>query len=74
VQLGASLGVALYPSGGDEPDLLLRNADAAMYIAKATGSSSPRIYGEAAGDVVAVAALAPPARRHPLHPSPDRGC
>lgn len=55
LQLGASIGVALYPSGGDEPDLLLRNADAAMYIAKATGGISPRIYGEAGWDTGAAA-------------------
>ncbi|MES2529840.1 MAG: PAS-domain containing protein [Pseudomonadota bacterium] len=56
LQLGASLGVALFPTGGDEADLLLRNADAAMYIAKATGSGSPRIYGEPASGTGAAAA------------------
>lgn len=33
----ASLGVALYPEHGDNPDTLLRRADVAMYAAKKTG-------------------------------------
>jgi diguanylate cyclase (GGDEF)-like protein/PAS domain S-box-containing protein len=37
VAIGASIGVALWPEHGDEPDALLRRADVAMYVAKRTG-------------------------------------
>ena len=37
VQASASLGVALFPQDGDKSDVLLRNADLALYRAKADG-------------------------------------
>lgn len=37
VQLGASVGVALFPDHGHTPDQLLQAADRAMYTAKQTG-------------------------------------
>ncbi|MDH6157660.1 EAL domain-containing protein [Janthinobacterium sp. CG_23.4] len=37
VQVSASVGVALYPSDGEDPDSLLRHADQAMYAAKSAG-------------------------------------
>jgi diguanylate cyclase (GGDEF)-like protein len=37
LQVGASIGVALHPGAGDDPETLLRHADAAMYAAKARG-------------------------------------
>lgn len=37
VSLSASIGVALYPDGGETPDELMRNADQAMYAAKHAG-------------------------------------
>lgn len=45
MQLAASIGVALHPASGDEADLLLRRADAAMYQAKAAGSDCVRLDG-----------------------------
>lgn len=39
VRVSASIGIALYPSNGDTPRSLMRNADAAMYHAKRLGRS-----------------------------------
>ena len=44
VQVSASLGFAVYPDDGDEPELLLKNADAAMYHAKELGRNSYRAF------------------------------
>ncbi|RJQ48301.1 MAG: EAL domain-containing protein [Gammaproteobacteria bacterium] len=37
MEIGASIGIALYPEHGDEADLLMQRADAAMYEAKQNG-------------------------------------
>jgi diguanylate cyclase (GGDEF)-like protein/PAS domain S-box-containing protein len=37
VTVSASVGITVFPDDGVEPDLLLRHADQAMYIAKQTG-------------------------------------
>ena len=39
VEIGASIGIALYPADGRDADVLLKAADAAMYSAKQIGSS-----------------------------------
>lgn len=46
---GASLGIAVYPADGDTPDLLLRNADLAMYAAKLEGRHRSRAYDSSMG-------------------------
>jgi diguanylate cyclase (GGDEF)-like protein/PAS domain S-box-containing protein len=44
VLIGASIGVAYAPQHGLEPDLLLRNADLALYRAKSAGRGCHRAY------------------------------
>lgn len=39
VTIGVSIGVAVYPSAGQEADALIKAADAAMYRAKQIGNS-----------------------------------
>lgn len=42
--VGASVGIALYPTHGDTAEVLLGDADAAMYAAKAVGGNTYRLY------------------------------
>jgi len=38
--IGASIGIAVFPGDGDNPETLLKNADAAMYSVKKNGQSA----------------------------------
>ena len=42
--VSASMGVALYPNDGEDAETLLKNADTAMYRAKAQGSDLFQLY------------------------------
>jgi diguanylate cyclase (GGDEF)-like protein/PAS domain S-box-containing protein len=49
--LGASIGIAVFPRDGDSPEVLLKCADSAMYAAKQAGKNTYRFYNEAPLDV-----------------------
>ncbi len=44
-QVSGSIGIALYPEDGADPDTLLRHADQAMYLAKRAGKNRYVVYG-----------------------------
>jgi diguanylate cyclase (GGDEF)-like protein len=46
VVVGSSIGIALFPDDGEDPDRLLKNADAAMYHAKEQGRNNVQFYRE----------------------------
>jgi len=42
----ASVGVAIYPVDGDDPQTLLKSADTAMYVAKSRGRNNMQFFSE----------------------------
>ena len=44
IHLGASVGIAIAPDDGDDPAEIMRNADLALYAAKASGRGAFRRY------------------------------
>jgi diguanylate cyclase (GGDEF)-like protein/PAS domain S-box-containing protein len=44
IGVSASIGVSLYPSDNSDPDLLLRHADMAMYLAKQAGKDRYQLF------------------------------
>jgi diguanylate cyclase (GGDEF)-like protein len=49
LSVGTSIGIALYPDHSDEVEVLIQQADAAMYEAKRSGSGY-RLYSAGHGD------------------------
>jgi len=52
LHLGASIGIAVYPTDGEKVDTLLRNADLAMYRAKRDGKGQYRFFTTEIGSEV----------------------
>lgn len=50
IPLSASIGIAIYPEDGDTVDDILKNADSAMYAAKAAGKNGWRFYESKLGE------------------------
>jgi diguanylate cyclase (GGDEF)-like protein/PAS domain S-box-containing protein len=48
----ASLGIAIFPMDGDDPHMLLRNADTAMYRSKRKGRNTYEVFTPEMSDVV----------------------
>jgi diguanylate cyclase (GGDEF)-like protein/PAS domain S-box-containing protein len=48
----ASMGIAIFPQDGDDPHVLLRNADTAMYRAKRKGRGTCEVFTPEMSDVV----------------------
>ena len=46
VRIGSSIGITLFPDHGKEPDILIRDADIAMYHAKDQGRNTYRYFTE----------------------------
>ena len=44
IHLGVSVGISIYPTDGESPLILLRNADTAMYRAKKAGGNQLQFY------------------------------
>ncbi|MBK7471752.1 MAG: diguanylate cyclase [Betaproteobacteria bacterium] len=49
VHVSASIGLAIFPDDGDDPDTLLKNADVAMYRAKDAGKNVYQFFAQEMG-------------------------
>jgi len=61
-QVGASIGISIYPGDGGEPQALLRRADAAMYRVKQGGRGGVAFYS-GQGELRTQSDVTPPVRK-----------
>jgi diguanylate cyclase (GGDEF)-like protein len=73
VRLTCACGFALFPSTADEPDELVRLADAALYRAKASGPDGAAMFGTRAGRTAASEAASENAFRRAIDGSESAG-
>ena len=45
IDISASIGVAVYPQHGEDVNVLMKNADTAMYSAKRNGRNGFQFFG-----------------------------
>ena len=64
--VGASIGIAIYPNDGEAPQLLLRNADTAMYQAKEQGRNDFHYFTQELNDEAKLRVKMESALRHAL--------
>ncbi len=69
IKVTSSIGIASYPSDAADPDMLLANADAAMYRAKESGRDNFQFYTPELNLVVQEKLTLQEALRHALHRS-----
>jgi len=67
VRVTSSMGLTLYPQDGEEGDVLLRNADAAMYRAKDEGRNTFQFYTSELTEVATEHVFLENALREALH-------
>ncbi len=66
VRAGASIGISMFPQDGETSEMLLQNADTALYRAKAAGGNTYRFYTEEMGAASRSRMLLQGALRHAL--------
>lgn len=59
LRVGCSIGISVFPDGGDNVEAIQRNADTAMYQAKQTGTSCYRFFVHHTKDDVLMESLSP---------------
>jgi diguanylate cyclase (GGDEF)-like protein len=68
INISISLGYTVYPNDTSEPDALMRQADEALYEAKAAGRNCHRRYERRAPNTTAESAAAPPSECRAVSP------
>jgi diguanylate cyclase (GGDEF)-like protein len=47
--VGGSIGVSIYPDDAENPEILIKQADEAMYLAKQSGKNTSKFYRDVKG-------------------------
>lgn len=67
IQVRVSIGVAMYPDDGEDADLLIKNADMAMYRAKEKGKNNYQMFTPALQSAIQRRITLESALRHAMH-------